>query len=155
MDSYDHDSLYNTFYQVIRFHYHRTHMLLDEIGIYPGQPPMLLALSKENGQSQKELAKKLNIKPATITVMLKRMEKAKLVERRQDSLDQRISRVYITEQGKAAWKDVHEVMKTIDKECFSNFTQEEQILLRRLLMQVRDNLMDSCDIKLNVNNTKI
>ncbi|SUY48433.1 MarR family transcriptional regulator [Clostridium putrefaciens] len=147
MDSYNHNSLYHIFYQVIRVHYHRTHMLLDEIGVYPGQPPMLLALSKEDGQSQKELASKLNIKPATITVMLKRMEKAKLVERRQDSLDQRISRVYITEKGQEAWKDVHEVMKVIDKECFNNFTEEEQVLLRRLLIQVRDNLMDVCDKK--------
>ena len=150
MDNYDHNSLYHIFYQVIRFHYHRTHMLLDEIGLYPGQPPMLLALSREDGQSQKELASKLNIKPATITMMLKRMERAKLVERRQDSLDQRISRVYITEQGKEAWKKVHEVMKIIDKECFSNFTEEEQVLLRRLLMQMRDNLMGVCDIKLDI-----
>ena len=56
MDSYDHDSLYNTFYQVIRFHYHRTHMLLDEIGIYPGQPPMLLALSKEKWPKSKRIS---------------------------------------------------------------------------------------------------
>ena len=61
--------------EVIRFHYCRTHKLLEDVGIYPGQPPMLLELKKKGGQSQSELANRLNIKPATVTVMINRMEK--------------------------------------------------------------------------------
>ncbi|MBU5592250.1 MarR family transcriptional regulator [Clostridium sp. MSJ-4] len=150
MSFFESDSLYHVFHQVLRFHYHRTHMLLDEIGMYPGQPPMLMVLHKMDGQSQKELAEKLKIKPATITMMLKRMEKAELVERRQDPEDQRISRVYITEKGRKAWEQLQDIMKIIEEECFGNFTQEEQVLLRRLLMQMRDNLMEVCDNKLDV-----
>ena len=51
---------------------------------------MLFALYKKDGQSQKDLAKQLNINPATITVMLTRMEKAGLLERRKDPDDQRV-----------------------------------------------------------------
>lgn len=150
MECFQDDSLYHVFAQVIRLHYHRTHTLLDKVGVYPGQPGMLFSLYKKDGQSQKELANKLNIKPATATVMLNRMEKAGLLERKADATDQRISRVYITEKGGEVCEEVKEVMKIINSECFSNFTSEEEILLRRLLMQVRDNLMKVCDRKTEI-----
>jgi DNA-binding MarR family transcriptional regulator len=104
----------------------------------------------KDGQSQKELASKLEIKPATITVMLNRMEKSKLVERRQDPEDQRISRVYLTEYGREVCQEMNEIVKNIESECFSNFTMEEQVLLRRLFMQMRDNLLKVCDKKVDI-----
>jgi DNA-binding MarR family transcriptional regulator len=150
VDCVDKDSLYHIFLEILRLHYYRTHVLLDEVGVYPGQPPMLFVLSKEDGQSQKELANKLNLKPATITVMLKRMEKANLVERRQDPEDQRVSRVYITEKGKKVYKKVNKIMKNLEEECFGNFTVEEKVILRRLLMQIRENLLIANDQQSNV-----
>lgn len=135
------DSLYYIFLEVLRRHYNLTHTLLNNIGIYPGQPPMLFALNKKDGQSQKELAHKLNLKPATITVMVKRMEKENLVVRRQDDKDQRISRVYLTKKGKEMFKKTNEVINNIEKICFQNFTPEEKLLLRRLFMQMKQNLI--------------
>jgi len=120
-------------------------MLLDKIGMYPGQPFLLFALLHLDGQSQKDLAGKLNIKAPTMATMVKRMEKSGLVERRQDGQDQRISRVYLTEKGKAVCEQLIEIKKNIDAETFHNFTEEEQILLRRLLMQIRDNLDKACN----------
>lgn len=142
------DSLYHLFSQVLRLHFYRLHMLLDKVGVYPGQPPMLFSLYKQNGQSQKELSAKLGVKPATITVMLKRMEKAQLVERMPDPEDQRVSRVYLTEAGREVTREVKEVMSVLDEECFRHFSEEEQMLLRRLFMQMRDNLAEVCDRKL-------
>ncbi|WMJ80177.1 MarR family transcriptional regulator [Clostridium sp. MB40-C1] len=149
MNFCEHDSLYHIFIQVIRLHYHRTHILLEKVGVYPGQPPMLIALYHKDGQSQKELADKLKIKPSTITVMLRRMEKAQLVERRLDVEDQRVSRVYLTHQGKKICKEVKEIIQSIGSECFSGFTVEEKVLFRRLLMQMRDNLSNEEDNKLD------
>lgn len=145
MDIIDKDSLYYIFLEIQRLHYYRTHVLLDEIGIYQGQPHMLFILKEKDGQSQKELATKLNIAPATITVMLRRMEKANLVMRNQDTEDQRISRVYITEEGKEVCKKAKDVMKSLEGECFGNFTGEEKVILRRLLMQMKDNLIVASD----------
>ncbi|MEW9094923.1 MAG: MarR family transcriptional regulator [Clostridiaceae bacterium] len=150
MECIEKDSLYHVFSQVIRLHYYRTHKLLEKIGVYPGQPPMLMALHIKDGQSQKELSDKLNIKPATITMMLKRMEKFDLVERKVDSEDQRVTRVYLTEKGKELCKEAIQVIKIIKGECFSNFTEEEKILLRRLLMQMKNNLEEACDKELDM-----
>lgn len=145
MDCHNHNSLSHAFYQVVRLHHQRTYMLLDKVGVYPGQPYLLFALHHINGQSQKDLAGKLNIKASTIATMVKRMEKTGLIERRQDNEDQRISRVYITEKGNEVCKEVNEARKIIEEESFSNFTEEEQMLLRRLLMQMRDNLEKVCN----------
>ena len=101
---------------------------------------MLFILSKKDGRSQKELADILNIKASTITVMLKRMEKANLVIRKQDSEDQRISRVYITEEGLELCEKARSVMNNLEEECFGNFTTEEKVILRRLFLQMKDNL---------------
>lgn len=148
MNCYEQDSLYFVFGHVIRLHYHRIQKLLDKLGLYPGQPPVLFILNKNDGQSQKELADKMNIKPATMTVMLKRMEKAGFIKKVQDKEDQRVSRVYLTDKGRETMKEVKEVLKSINDECFKNFTEEEKILMRRLFMQMRDNLLEvSSDCK--------
>jgi len=140
MEKLDKDSLYLVFLEILRVHYYRTHVLLDKIGVYPGQPPLLFILNKNDGLSQKEIADKLGIKPSTITVMLKRMESVNLVCRKQDSEDQRISRVYLTEEGRSLCEKAKEITVLLQDECFGNFTAEEKIIFRRLLMQMRDNL---------------
>lgn len=145
MEIVNKDSLYYLFLEIQKLNYYRTHVLLDEIGLYHGQPHMLFILNEKDGQSQKEIADTLNVKASTITVMLNRMEKAGLVERRQDTVDQRISRVYITEKGKKVCKKASDVMKNIEAECFENFTVEEKVLLGRLFMQMKDNLLVTKD----------
>lgn len=136
------DSLYSIFGQVVKLNFQKMQIRLDKIGIYPGQPPVLFYLLKEDGQSQKELAQKIMIQPATITVMLKRMEKANIVERRVDSNDQRVVRVYLTDEGKKIGEKAKGIFEEMGKICFANFTKDEEIILRRLLMQMKDNLLN-------------
>lgn len=147
MENCKHDSLYYVFIEVIRMHYYRTHTLLEKIGVYPGQPPLLIALYHKDGQSQKELSEKLKVKPSTITVMLKRLEKSNIIQRKMDEVDQRVSRVYLTDEGKKVCMELNEVIKIINKECFKNFTIDEQVILRRLFMQMKENLSIEDDTK--------
>ncbi|MEK3723552.1 MarR family winged helix-turn-helix transcriptional regulator [Paenibacillus sp. FSL H8-0034] len=145
MDIYTSDSLHFVFSKVMRTHWHKMHELLQDQEVYPGQPPLLFALKRKDGQSQKELAEQLHIQPATITVMLNRMVKTGLVERRQDAKDQRVSRVYLTEKGKLAHTEVRETFRAMDAQCFGNFSEEDKVLLRRLMLQVYENLATDRD----------
>ncbi len=147
MEIINKDSLYYLFLEIQRLHYNRSHVLLDEIGIYHGQPHMLFVLNKEEGLSQKELAERLNIKASTITVMLKRMEKSNLVIRKQDTKDKRISRVYITKEGREVCQKSIIVMKNIGEECFGTLTEEENLILKRLFMEIKDNLIVASEEK--------
>ncbi|WP_058300890.1 MarR family winged helix-turn-helix transcriptional regulator [Gorillibacterium timonense] len=138
------DSLYHLFSQIIRLHFMRVHAHLEKIGLYPGQHPVLFILKHhKEGLSQRELADHMKIKPATITVMLKRLENAQVVTRRPDPVDQRITRVYLTEKGLALTGEMEQALMEIDRELFSHITVEEQALLRRLFMQMRDNLIEA------------
>ena len=119
----------------------RVHALLEEIGLYRGQQFVLRALWTEEGITHSELADQLNVRPATITNTLKRMEKAGLVERRQDDEDQRVSRVYLTDAGRNIRGAVEEVWSELEGQAFAGLSLEEIAKLRQLLPQVRDNLM--------------
>ncbi|CAG7618664.1 MarR family winged helix-turn-helix transcriptional regulator [Paenibacillus allorhizosphaerae] len=140
MDIHQTHSLELVFHKVARMHSHAVHALLSGKEVYPGQPPLLKALMERDGQSQKELAERMNITPATLTVMLGRMERTGMVARKPDEADQRVSRVFITEKGRQALDSLEETQKLMEATCFANFTPEEQIIFRRLLLQMFDNL---------------
>jgi MarR family transcriptional regulator, organic hydroperoxide resistance regulator len=145
MDIPQPNSLYQAFHQVVRIHFHKLHVMLEPLGVYPGQPPLLFALAHGDGQSQKELAQRMRIQPATVTVMLRRMEASGLIERRKDTKDQRVVRVYLTEQGKDVCRKAKEIMEKLDTQLFGNFEEEEKELLKGLMLRVRDNLLNPCE----------
>ncbi len=126
--------------QVARLHYIRAHALLEAIGLYRGQPPLLHALWEQEGQTHTELAERLGLAPATVTRMLQRMERAGFLVRAADAADQRVSRVYLTPAGRAIRAAVEEVWETMERETFAGLTDEERATLRRLLSRIRDNL---------------
>ena len=76
-----------------------------------------------------------------MTKMVKRMYKAGFVERRSDPDDQRVSRVYLTDDGRAVQAQVKQVWRTMEEETFDGFTLEERVLLRRFFLQIRENLL--------------
>lgn len=140
MEGIDRNSLYAIFLEILKLHHNKAHNYLESLGLYPGQPPLLFILNKENGKSQRELAEMMNVKASTMNVMIKRMEKSGFIERKKDSEDARLSRVYITDMGKDVCKKSHIIMKELEEEMFYNLNREEEDLCRKLLLQIKDNL---------------
>jgi MarR family transcriptional regulator, organic hydroperoxide resistance regulator len=128
---------------ICHLHHNRFHQMLEGLGLYRGQPPVLRALWEQEGMTQSELAERMKITPATMTKMLQRMEKTGFIQRKTDSEDQRVSRVYLTETGRAVQKDVESVLAQMEQDTFENFTLEEQMLLRRFFLQIRENLLSA------------
>lgn len=129
--------------QICRLNFTRMQARMQELGINRGQPHILKLLWQEEGQTQSELAEQHHVQPATITNMLKRMEKNDWVERKSDPNDQRVSRVYLTDAGRDVRARIETVWQELEAETFSGFTAEEKILLRRFLAQIRNNLLES------------
>ena len=126
--------------QVCRRHYRRAHDLLETIGLYRGQPPLLHTLWKEDGRTHSELAERLHVRQATITKMITRMEEAGFVERRKDAQDRRVSRVYLTAAGRAIQERAQEALRQLEKEVLAGFTAQECAVLRGFLTRICDNL---------------
>ena len=133
--------------QICKLHHARAHTLLEELGLYRGQPPVLFALWEREGLTHSELAARLHVKPATITKMINRMEKTGFVQRRSDPEDQRVSRVYLTDAGRAIQNEVERVWRTLLKETFVGFSLDERVLLRRFFLQMRENLLQVTEYK--------
>jgi MarR family transcriptional regulator, organic hydroperoxide resistance regulator len=142
------DSINYLLAQICRLHHARSRTLLEEIGLYRGQPPVLRALWEKEGLTHSELAEHMHVRPATITKMIKRMEKTGFVTCKADEKDQRVSRVYLTEAGREIQKEVHQIWRTLQDETFDRFTMEERIVLRRLFLQMRENLLRATGGKL-------
>jgi DNA-binding MarR family transcriptional regulator len=124
-------------------HHLRAHQLLEGIGLYRGQPPVLFALWDQEGLTQTELCARLKISAATVTKMLQRMEKSGFIQRHPDTQDQRVTRVYLTDTGRAIRSQVEEIWKTMQANAFLNFTAEELDLMRLFLIRVRDNFLNA------------
>ena len=113
---------------------------LTEIGLYAGQEMFLWQLWRQDGLTQSQMVERMCVQPPTVSKMLDRMEKAGLVERRPDSEDSRISRVYLTEQGHRSQLAVRDIWTNIEQRITEGLSVEERIVLRRLLLQVHENL---------------
>ncbi len=129
--------------QVSRLHFTRAHTLLETLGLYRGQPPVLWALWEQEGLTHTALAERLHVTPATMTKMLQRMEKAGFLVRRPDAEDQRVSRVYLTKAGRAIQTKVQSVWRTMETETFAEFSAQERDTLRGFLLRIRENLMQA------------
>ena len=76
-----------------------------------------------------------------MTVMLQKMEKNGFVTRNPDKEDQRIIRITLTDKGKNCVGEIRAALARMEEKMFDGFSREEQILARRFLLQMQDNLM--------------
>jgi DNA-binding MarR family transcriptional regulator len=118
----------------------RVHELLDELGLYRGQTPILRALWEQDGLTQSELTQRLKRSPSTITKTVQRLEKAGFVRRGPDDSDERISHVHLTDAGRAIRPAVEKVWERLDRQLFVGFSGPELAVLAELLARVCRNI---------------
>ena len=101
--------------------------------VHPGQFFCLRAVSGHDGISQRELADELHVAPPSVSRMLQNMERAGLVERRDDEHDQRITRVYMTERGREFEAKFRSVAAGYVKDTIGRLPEADRRELIRLL----------------------
>ena len=142
MDIFDEQSgtIQSLMKEFAHLYFLRGYNQMDSMGLHPGQVPLLKALYEKEGMSQRELADMLHIKPPTVAVSIKRMEKNGFIERRQDEKDQRITRIYLTEHGKKVNGEIIELLKENEEIIFQGFEEAERYLFKRFFRQMIKNL---------------
>ena len=129
--------------QKYQFRYLRNQ--LNEKKLYRGDPRLLMYVYFHDGRKQAEIAKGLCVKPASLTVMLQRMEQAGLVNRKSDEQDQRVQRVYITELGRETSKKTVELFQKAVKGVFEGVAEEEHAVYHGVLEKVKENVLRMLD----------
>lgn len=137
------DSVGYEFAQAAKAYRNRAREELSELGLHIGQEILLLQLWEEDGLSQSELADRLNVEPPAISKMVKRMESAGWIERRSDPADSRVSRVFLTDEGRSLQEPVEDIWRRTEEEMLDGLSTEEELLFRRMLVDIRDNLSES------------
>ena len=115
---------------------------LNRMGLKPGQVGILFTLLQEDGQTGRQLAKKVGITPPSMTVALQKIENMGYVFKEADDHDQRRVRVYLTEKGRCCTRELDQFMNEMDRIIYRGFSESEKILLKRLLLTMRDNLLE-------------
>jgi DNA-binding MarR family transcriptional regulator len=106
-------------------------------------PPILFILRYEMSDkvaSQKELADFLGVRPSTIAISIKRMEKAGLVRKVSDGNDLRRNIITLTEKGEKLVDESSLVFDEIDKRMYEGFTEEEKEKLKKYYIRIMKNL---------------
>jgi DNA-binding MarR family transcriptional regulator len=126
--------------QICRSHRNLVSAALDALGMHAGQDYALYQLAVREGIAQAELAEALCVDPSTVAKMLARLERDGLIERRPDVEDARVSRVSLTGRGRDLVQPVLEIWNRTEARLVDGLNETEQVLLRRLLLQVQRNL---------------
>ncbi len=114
---------------------HRQFMIrrLGRSDVRPGQGICFNVLLHSDGMTQRDLAKAMHISAPTLSRMLGTMEKAGFVERRADEADQRLTRVYLSDAGRALAGQARAALADHVATAMSALTPAERRELARLL----------------------
>lgn len=123
-------------------HAHRQLMArkMTDHGIPSAQIFCLKEIAHNDGITQRDLAEKLSVSRPTLTVMLQKMERAGLIERRSDSADQRYTRLHVSAQGAAIHEDMHVVLGQMVEDVAGPMSDADKADLARLLGIMHDNM---------------
>ncbi|WP_396795517.1 MarR family winged helix-turn-helix transcriptional regulator [Microbispora sp. H13382] len=101
--------------------------VLEPMGLTHPQYLVMLALWQHAPLSVKDLSRLLQLEPATLSPLLKRLESAGLVERRRASDDERSLAVVLTDEGRALRRQAEKVPATIVERLGMELTELQDL----------------------------
>lgn len=113
---------------------------MEKSGIFHGQGMMLMFISAHEGLTHSEVAELLNISPAAATKVIKRLEEEGYLQRRPDGSDERVSRVFLREEGRAVIDGIHQSFNRLDEKTFDGFSKVELENFSAYLKRIQENL---------------
>lgn len=141
----ENQELFKELKRMTKLHFEKTKKILDDYGLYVGQPRFLFSLLEKEGLSQKDMAKKLEVQPATVNVTLKRLEKAGFVEKRFDDTNKRASKIYLTDKGRETCLSVRGIITELNNDIFSVLDEDEKSSLQAIIKKISSNIENNID----------
>ncbi|WML34428.1 MarR family transcriptional regulator [Clostridium sp. OS1-26] len=92
---------------------------------YRGQVRLLNIIAQNDGLNQKELAEILDVRAATLSELLDKLERSNLIRRTKDEVDKRKMRVFLTPDGLEFLKEF-ENQNDFSEQVFESLSSEEK-----------------------------
>ncbi len=135
--------LAHAFVKVNRLHRAYCDRLMAKIDMHRSQHMILMNLARQTSKSsQKELADRLEISPAAVAVMIKKLEKGGFISKKLSKGDNRFNEITITEKGRETVQKTHQYFLAVDKTLFSGIDETELGILEHCFAKMADNLAD-------------
>ena len=138
----------DTFVKTVKLHKRLiNNRVSSSIGMHRTQHIILMRLaSEEKLPSQKELADKLNITPAAVTGMLKKLEAGGYIKRNIGA-DSRYNEITITAEGRRVVETSRAIFESIDSSIFEGFSDDELDSFIAHLEKIQDNIKREGEIR--------
>lgn len=114
--------------------------LLEDEKLHVAQFPALKFIIEHGGCTQVELAEFLYVTPASVAVSTKRMERAGLIEKREDKNNLRQKNLFITDKGTEAVNECKAIFDRFDEQMYAGISFEELDLLKNVLEKILMNI---------------
>ena len=98
-------------------------------------------LFNEDGITQEELSEKLFIDKANTARAVKKLEEEGYLERKEDPIDKRKKRLYVTKKARDFEDEFHQIFRDFNSILAKDFTEEEKEIARELLYRMLDNIL--------------
>lgn len=121
-------------------HMHLLHGILAKYKLFAGQPRILFTISRLKNASQREIAGEMNVSPASLSMSIKRMQKAGLLVKKQDPDDLRSNRVELSETGRIVDTELKKELLELDRYMLKDFSGEEMQQLQEMLERIEQNI---------------
>jgi len=113
--------------------------LRGQFGLSSAQWKVIIALSIQNGLSQKDLAERIFLDGTTLVPILDSMEKKGLVERKTDPKDRRNNNVFLTAKSESFVDPIIEIFFSMRKIVFKNIPESDLELTKNTLKKLTEN----------------
>lgn len=110
------------------------------LGLTRAQWLAVTRLHRRPGLSQSEVADLLEIEKATACRLLDRLETKKWIERRPDSGDRRIKRIYLTSRASQVHASIWPVAESTVEEALSDLSSEERLQFTDIMNRIKGKL---------------
>lgn len=120
----------------------RLQEVLKEQGVAPGQFAPLVMLFEQDGLTQAELCRRINVEQPTMANTLERMERDGLIKRKADTEDKRRALVHLTPRARDMREAVMENARAVAGRAVQRLSPADQDDMFRLLGRMVENLRD-------------
>lgn len=114
--------------------------LRKSVGVTISQLRVVVALIRQPGLTQKEIADRVGVEGATLVPLIDKMEKEGLLKRKPDSKDRRVNRIYLTHKGDSLWASMMECVLQIRKSSTKDISEGEISTTLETLRKISKNL---------------
>ena len=111
-------------------------------GIQHAEILALTLLGRHEGLTQRELGEVLHLSPSRVSMVLSSLEETGDVVRRPDETDRRLSRVFLTPEGRHRESEQRAFLADHVKRTLGTLSEDDKLEFERLLNELADRTLD-------------